>query len=247
MENLDLTIKELENIKKRKRGSGIESSIYEATEHSLYKIFRADYDKEILKNKKRKLEALDSKEQVQFLKNPIKTLSLNGSFIGYEVEANPYDIVWDTKSLPLEIKINLLQDLKEKLAILAANGVIYMDLRKRNLLIDKSTGQLSFCDIDSAQVDNIPSDVTLTSVKSENDLYNQSAHIYLHNLFTLDELTMQVGDYDFLLKSLSYESKGDIRKTCPFNHKGSRIVKQMTKCKRMAPKVYLIDNLKKVS
>ncbi len=58
---------------------------------------------------------------------------------------------------------------------------------------------------------------------------------------------MQSDDYDFLLNFLSYESKGDIERITPFNHRGGRIVKQMTKCKRMNPRVYLIDNLKKVS
>lgn len=174
---------------------------------------------------------------------------MQGDFVGYEVEANPQDMVWSTKLFPLEKKINLLQDLREKLVALADNGVIYIDLRnkKKNLLINKATNQLSFCDIDSAQVNNIPSDITWTSVKSKNDLYNQNAHVYLHNLFTLDELTMQSDDYDFLLNFLSYESKGDIERITPFNHRGGRIVKQMTKCKRMNPRVYLIDNLKKVS
>ncbi len=87
---------------------------------------------------------------------------MQGDFVGYEVEANPQDMVWSTKLFPLEKKINLLQDLREKLVALADNGVIYIDLRnkKKNLLINKATNQLSFCDIDSAQVNNIPSDIT---------------------------------------------------------------------------------------
>lgn len=247
MENLDVSKKELEIIKMGLKYSGSEANIYEATNKSLYKIFESLSKKE-LENKKKKIELL-IKKQIPFFKNPIRTLLCEGKFIGYELEYDLNDIIWWNVCIPKEEKIKQLKVLKQKLIFLEKEGIIYGDLKDDNLLINSKTNEISFCDVDNVQIDNYRMDKILNVLQplyNSNGIYKSDIHIYMHNLFTLNELICNSASYKemlIFLKTINFES------ISPFNDKGNDVVKQIVKQNkntRISP-VYLIDNLNKVS
>lgn len=243
MENLELSEKALENIRLELKSLGSEAHIYKATNHSLYKIF-GDVVKTRLKNKEKKIELLHEM-QISFFKNPIRTLTLEGEFIGYEIEWDQQDRAWWEYSLTKRDKIELLRELKEKLKFLSNKKIIYGDLKDDNILINKATGKLSFCDIDNIQIGNLRMDLVQRSLKplcNKNSLYDENAHIYMHNIYTINELYQKFDTYQSLL---SYLQETPLQGS-PFNERGNKIVKQLCQRKNISSD-YLIDNLKKVS
>ncbi|MCI8347087.1 MAG: hypothetical protein HFJ12_03965 [Bacilli bacterium] len=242
MENLELSEKKLENIRLELKFQGSEAHLYRATDHSLYKIF-GEVVKTRLKNKKKKIELLHEM-QIPFFKNPIRTLTLDGEFIGYEIEWDPQDRAWCKYSLSNKDKMELLRELREKLKILSNKKIVYGDLKDDNILINKITGKLSFCDIDNTQIGDLRMDLVQRSLKpfcDKNSLYDENAQIYMHNLYTINELYKKFDTYQNLLLYLQETSLKD----SPFNENGNKIVKQL--CQRKSIRSdYLIDNLKKV-
>lgn len=244
MRNLELTEQQLENIRLGFKQSGSAASIYNATDHSLYKIFKNHISEEVLDNKKKKIEMLNEL-QVPFFRNPIRTLSLNEKFIGYEIEYNKEDRMWWEFSLKTEDKIRLLQELKEKLCFLSKKGIIYGDLKDDNLLINSKTGNISFCDIDNVQIGNRKMDHILCELDyayKHYDFYPEEVHIYMHNLFTANEFFGSFDNYNHLLHYLKCKKIID----SPFNDQGNKVIKQLSLGIKTNP-IYLIDNLKKVS
>ena len=242
MRNLELTKEELEAIRLESKGVGIESNIYKATNSSLYKILKPCF-MEVLENKKKKIEIL-YEMQIPFFKNPIRTLSFHGEFIGYEIKCNPDDIVWWKQPMKKEEQIYLLQDLKQKLQTLAKEKIIYGDLKDDNLLINKKTGELSFCDIDNIQLFDLKMDHVLgilPDIYNNHGYFDHFTHIYMHNIFTLNELVYHT---NYKQLSLYLSEKIELFHS-PFNHKGNQLIKKMLKQKKISPN-YLIDHLKKV-
>lgn len=247
MENLDVSQKELESIKSKFKYWGYESSIYEASEKSLYKIF-INMPRKKLRNKKKKIELLYDM-QIPIFRNPIRTLSEEGRFIGYEIEWNKNDVLWSNSSIVEENKIEMLKKLKDSLLFLEQEGIIYGDLKADNLLINSVTNELNFCDLDNTQIEKYKMDTLLNVIymyHSNRRLYQNDVHAYMHNLFTLNELIYHTSKYDDLM----YEIENYTEEfTTLFNESGKEVIKCIAKQKRKkkVEPLYLIDNLKKVS
>ncbi len=252
MENLEFSIKELERIKRAKpKYHGEEADLYQASDNSLYKIFKSRSDDSILDKKKKKIELL-YEMQIPFFKTPIRTLSSEGIFIGYELEQNPEDIPWRIISMPLKKRLELLQNLKYQLIFLSEKKIIYSDLKAANLLINERNNRISFCDIDGTQVGDLSGDVRIPALEQKNGLYGEDAHVYMHNLLTLNELMGCWDNYDdlidFAYNDIMYNKRENVVME-RFNRKGKKVAKQLIKCKQVkkTSSIYLIDNLRKVS
>lgn len=220
---------------------GTESYIYKVDSNSIYKIFKTD-KQEILENKLMKLIKLN-KLKIEFLTNPIVTLSYKGQFIGYEMNYNEDDIQWFNTVLTLEEKKEYLKSLKEKLLVLEEYGILYPDIKDDNLLINRKTGKLNFCDIDNVQIDGLRVDVVQyisNYLRKENSLFDSGIHAFMHNLYTLEQLEeIHINDFiDFI----------ELERTEPFksfNENQKKILKNMVLLnEKRIRNGYLIDNLR---
>ena len=83
--------------------------------------------------------------------------------------------------LTTEEKISYLRRIKLILNYFKRNGIIFADLKCDNILINRETGKIKFCDMDSIQIDNLK-----TSINEEfllqafkNGLLDEKVHVYL--------------------------------------------------------------------
>ena len=126
-------------------------------------------------------------------------------------------------------------------------NIIYGDLKDDNILINSKTGEISFCDVDNIQIDNYKMDSILNVLSYYHNVrwaYQNDVHIYMHNLFTLNELICNSDSYGEMIQFLRTTNFENIS---PFNNKGNDVVKQIVKKSKKISPIYLIDNLRKVS
>jgi len=143
------------------------------------------------------------------LSNGVKILST----VSYQKELVPYDMTYDPDDIPLlDVPLNVkekilpLQVSRDKLDYFHTLGIIYGDVKANNILINRKTGNLSFCDLDNVQIeDRYPIDSLsdyLLLFSDEDGFLDSKADIYMHNLMTLSELDGESLEYDQILEML---------------------------------------------
>lgn len=158
--------------------------------YSLYKIFsHLDKPKPMGENKEKKIELLHELKP-NFSIQPISTISLNDIIIGYEMTTDyglesfkPYQLS------PEELKYFLTKT-KDILEYFSSLGIIYGDVEPRNILFDRNTGDIKFCDMDNISINGIPMDTipfNLQVYEASRQL-DSSVHPYMHNIMTLRAL-----------------------------------------------------------
>ena len=196
MPNLKLTEREYRNIVNYQRVNfGGEAIICESDNpYTVYKIFNHYGEpKKMSKNKMKKLEILHELKP-EYSIQPIRTISLNDMIIGYEMTT---DFGLETYKLyelsPEEIKYYLTKT-KEILEYYSSLGIIYGDIDPRNILFDRDTGEIKFCDMDNIAYKDLPMDTTpfhLQFYETERKI-DDSVHPYMHNLMTMRAIDLNV-------------------------------------------------------
>jgi len=159
--NKEMSLEEVKRLLHyHKFSSGGEATICESNrEDTLYKIFTFCGEPiRMSDNKLKKLEILYELNLDQMVR-PVSTISIGDTLVGYEMT---YDYDFETYKmyeLSLEEKISILKKSKEVLEYFSKYGVIYGDIDLRNILINRNTLDIMFCDIDNVAVGAYPMDI----------------------------------------------------------------------------------------
>lgn len=175
----------------QKLTSGGEATICESdTPFSVYKLFyHCSKPVAMPENKVKKISRLYD-EKVDYSVHPLCTISLDDVIVGYEmtsdIDLKPAKI----RFLPIEEKKYFLTKTKEILEYFSSLGIIYGDVEPRNILFDRNTGRIEFCDMDNIAWDELPMDLLSYHVLDYNAArpIDKNLHPYMHNLMTLRSL-----------------------------------------------------------
>lgn len=230
--NLQLNKKQINSLlNEHKVFSGGEAIICESDNPcTLYKFFYKNGKIATMeKNKVLKIKLLFDM-QLEYMVKPTKLLSFNDEVIGYEMTTD-YD--FDTyKSYQLSNKelIDFLYKTKEILIYFQNKGVTYGDVDFRNILLNRNTMEILFCDIDNVKINDYPMDII------PSDLINfdldGNVHAYMHNIMTLKAFNLDI----------YCSSNFAIKKS--FKNNGLKIILSMHDKKSFNDE-YLIDYIKK--
>lgn len=169
--------------------SGSEASIYESNNpQTLYKIFW-DYHKKIPMNDN-KVEKINLLYQMQLEYSvvPVSTISYNDMIIGYEMTTNPGLQRYQLYQLKNDELLYFLRKTQEILEYFTNNGIIYGDVASRNILFNKETGEIMFCDMDNIMIHNYDMDVIPNQLLEYSIMcgMDDGVHPYMHNLMTME-------------------------------------------------------------
>ena len=236
--NKELTLKEFKQIINYNRFDfGGEAVICETDNaYSLYKIFTHMQEPKTMKKSKVKKIELLHEIQPDYCITPIRTISLSGKIIGYEMTTDPNLETYKLYQLTNEELRYFLTKTKEILEYFSSLGIIYGDINYRNILFNRDTGEIKFCDMDNISINGIPMDIvpyTLQPYFHERGLDN-GVHPYMHNIMTLKALNMD-----------SYwATKAELRQN--FKRPVIKIVSSMIN-PRDFNKEYIIQHIKKLT
>lgn len=143
-----------------KVASGGEAAICESNRFdTLYKIFtRLGKPIKMSDNKFKKIQKLYELDLEHSVK-PVSTISIGDTIVGYEMTSNPSYETYKSYELTEEEKIIILKKSKEILEYFSKYGIVYGDLDLRNILINRETLDIMFCDMDNVQIGEYPMDV----------------------------------------------------------------------------------------
>lgn len=207
--NIKLTGKEYNKLVfQTKIYTGGEGIICLSAKNSLYKIF-TEYQSKIpiglSDNKYSKIKELYS-NPIEYMIRPLSTISLDGELIGYEMTYDKDDIDLYNAKINKKQLITSLQQTSEILKYFASRDITYGDVKANNILLNKKTGQLKFCDIDNIRLGEYPIDLLhdqIDSIVLDLDAIDETVDMYMHNLMTLQLLHDPKYDYDEILYNLS--------------------------------------------
>ena len=196
--NIELTeqqVKEL--ITKHKINFGAESIICEGNKsYTLFKIFtKNNFPIQMSDNKEKKILKL-YELSLEHTTIPLATISMNGILIGYVMlnfeeyrTYKLYEFLFNKETL-----LHYLKEVRKILDSFDKYNIIYGDMNERNILFNIATGHTIFCDMDNAQIDNLPIDKYPFSICQYRDIrgIDKGIHPYTHNqmllrAFELDE------------------------------------------------------------
>ena len=171
--------------------AGGEATICESdTPFSVYKLFyHCSTPVAMPPNKVKKISRLYD-EQVDYSVHPLCTVSLDDVIVGYEMTSDIDLNKAQINFLPDEEKKYFLTKTKEILEYFSSLGIIYGDVEPRNILFDRNTGRIEFCDMDNIAWDDLPMDLLPSHVQDYNASrpIDKNLHPYMHNIMTLKSL-----------------------------------------------------------
>lgn len=239
--NKDFTRKELYDLLNySKIDKGCEAVVCEGpTEYSAYKIFVKDLDISPMSDNKEKKINLLYQLDLDYSTKILSTMSCEGNLFGFEMISDP-DLkaykIWDLP-FPRDEMLYYLKQTRMILDYMRSNGVLYADFDPRNVLFDRKTGLILFCDMDNAGVDNLPVDVTpwdLYEYKEARGL-DFGVHPYMHNSLLLKTLSEDMYTMNFNSQRRKY-----------FKRSGFKTLDSMLDPTKFDDK-YLIDHIKKLN
>ena len=160
--NIDLTEEAVKYyIKNKYISMGSEGIVFKYDKKSVIKIF-GFWDQDIMiegmtSEKLEKIQLLYNKNIEQMVKI-LGTVSINNHIVGYRMSYSKNDISYYDTSYQIGVNISILKNIKETLLSFHKNGIIYGDVFSGNILVDKNSNRIKFCDIDNVMIDNIPFD-----------------------------------------------------------------------------------------
>lgn len=219
---------------------GAESNIHKNSPTTIIKIWKDEViTKKEKNNKQKKLRKLHAKN-IKYIPTILSTYSIKKQCVGYEMSFDELDIPMVLSPLTTSDKIIVLKQLKEILQYFSENGIIYPDLKNDNILINQKTSNITICDIDNSKVDNLPIELyphyALQFVQ-DYQKEDKMLHSYMHNLYTLSELTDAWQDE--VVENIQNGMYQDF-----FQPQGKKILKQMKKITPQYQGGYLIDYIK---
>ena len=212
MQNIELTQEELNYIINNnilKKAYGKESQLYRYNDNGqkvALKIFSTK-NPNILEKKEKKIILLNKINFSDDILKPIKTVSLNGSVIGYTEE-----LIWPHKTFEdiktrtrKKTRINYLLQAKKLIEELKFNDIIYGDIHSFNFLVNNNT--IKLCDMDNASIGGIDNEVRSILAWEYFDKYGHIDHncdIFCFNLLTISMLKKYIDTWT--LSYLKYAS-----------------------------------------
>ena len=196
LNNIKLSKKEVFALRDKKINYGGESIIVRPNiPNTIYKLYRESVSQEERENKHKKLE-LVKERNLNFTTKPQSVITCEDKIVGHAYDYDKEDMPMLLFPLTTEEKISYLRRIKLILNYFKRNGIIFADLKCDNILINRVTGKIKFCDMDSIQIDNLK-----TSINEEfllqafkDGLLDEKVHVYLHNLMIIDELLTDTSD-----------------------------------------------------
>lgn len=162
--------------------------------YTLYKIFtNYGIPKAMGNNKEKKIIELYNK-QLRYMVKPVSTISLNNVTIGYEM-IDEYNLDnYKLYQFSNEELIYFLKETKKILEFFTSHGIIYADVAPRNILFNRSTGEIKFCDIDNIEIKGYKVDTIPSSLIEYDEIrgIDSGVHAYMHNLMTLDAYNLDL-------------------------------------------------------
>lgn len=210
MPNISLTEQDVHNLIDHNRFNYGGEAIICRNENpnTLYKIFvypSTDTPKEMSKNKEIKVSLL---HQLKLPNStiPLSTISMDGRLVGYEmanaIGYHPLYIPYLTR----EATIEALKQSKKTLEYFASKDITYGDIKNDNLLINPTTGDIIFCDMDNVRIGTRPIDLTSYELEWFGLCYgriDEKADAFMHNLLTLEMLNYRnITRFQYLLDLL---------------------------------------------
>lgn len=157
--------------------------------NTAYKIFFDRDDNELLMMSDNKFEKIKRQYQhpLEHSIKPLRTITLLGELIGYEMTYDPNDISLLDSIITKEEMIRCLKETKKILEYYHSKDIIYGDVKDDNILINSVTGKISFCDMDNIYMQELPIDVMGQELSDFFDEHQADviADHYMHNLLTL--------------------------------------------------------------
>lgn len=207
-----------ELLTRHKLVTGGEATICEADNpYTLYKLFsNLGVPKAMGENKEKKIIEL-YQEDIDYSVRPVSTISLNDIIIGYEM-TNEYDLeCYKLYQLSNEELLYLLKESKRILEYFSSKGIIYGDIEPRNILFNRYTGEIKFCDMDNTQIGEYKMDKLPYSLIEYDKIrgIDDGVHPYMHNRMTLRAFELD----------LYCSSKSDVKKV--FKRHANDIIKSM--------------------
>ena len=187
--NINLTKNELRELLCHKVMAGNEASIYESNNpQTLYKIFW-DYNKKIPmnENKIKKINLLYQR-QLEYSIIPVSTISYKNMIIGYEMTTDPGLQSYQLYQLKKKELLYFLNRTKEILEYFTSQDIIYGDVASRNILFNKDTGEIKFCDMDNIMIDKYDMDIIPNQLLEYTTVrgMDNGVHPYMHNIMTME-------------------------------------------------------------
>lgn len=234
--NIELSEKQVyELLGKNKVFSGGEAVICESNSpFSLYKIF---YDHErILPIGVNKLEKINElyRKQLDYSVKPLATISLNDVIIGYEMSSDFQLESYKLYQLSEDELLYFLKQTKYILEYFSNQGIIYGDIDPRNILFNRKTGEIQFCDMDNIQIGDYPMDKIPCGLTHYNLVRGIDAgvHSFMHNIMTLRAFDLDI----------HYSDSRKIRKL--FNPPVKKIILSMREPEKFNNE-YIVSRLRK--
>jgi len=234
--NIVLNDKQISEIMTRGRiVSGGEAVICRGSNpYTLYKIFdHVGKPIPMGDNKEKKIIRIYDRE-INHSVRPVSTISLEDVLIGYEmVDEYDFDSYKLYQLTPDEL-MHFLKETKKVLEYFSSKGIIYGDMEPRNILFNRGTGEVKFCDMDNVQIDECEMDKFPYSLLEYNEMrgIDNGVHPYMHNRLVL-------GAFDL---DMYCSSNYALRKT--FKRKGRIIIESMKEPVNFKDE-FIIEHIKK--
>lgn len=178
-------------IKKSFFSSGGEAVICRTSNpNTLYKIFFRGTMYNVISMSENKLRKIEKIHQMQLdgCVRPLRTISMGGRLIGYEMTYDSDDLRYYPAIIRRAETVSRLKETKRILEYFGSKGIIYGDVAFRNILFNRQTGQVKFCDIDNVCLDDYPMDIIPPRLREYDDVcgIDENTDAYMHNLLTLE-------------------------------------------------------------
>lgn len=214
---------------------GSEASICEGSNpHTLYKIFW-NYNRKIPMNDN-KIEKIKLLYQMQLEHSiiPVSTISYDDMIIGYEMTTDLGLQSYNLCQLKRDELLYFLNTTRDILEYFTNQGIIYGDVVPRNILFNKETGEIKFCDMDNIQIGNYGMDIIPHKLLEYEAIrgIDYGVHPYMHNIMTMEAYQLY----------LYYCTNTNINNI--FEHPARKIIHSMKNPKKFDDK-YLIKYKKK--
>lgn len=197
--------------------------------NTAYKIYYDRDNEEVLTMPDNKFEKVKRQynEPLEHSIRPLRSITLLGELIGYEMTYDEDDVSLLDAILDKEGLLHCLKTTKNILEYYHSKDIIYGDVKDDNILINKKTGEIKFCDMDNIFMQELPIDVMSQELSDFFDEHQKSdiiADHYMHNILTLYKLKYKKKDNQKIAQMLR---EGTITELPTDDKKAKCIIKKM--------------------
>lgn len=246
--NIELSDEELLYYKNNYCDFGSESIISKGENNQIYKIWKTaeiestDKRLALLDRKLRKVISY-YKLKPKYCTLPTTTLTNRGICIGYGMENLADADILLISPLDRDERIEVLKKMPAILNCFSDQGIIYGDIKNDNILINRKTGSITFCDIDNSKIEEFSMEVYPQELENFITQYGQEdekIHAYMHNLLTLEQLDNEVCSHHEVIEKMKRNQYDDF-----VVESGKTLLKQMKRITPQYQKEYIINHVKK--